>query len=309
VTYAPTSIDLSRATAPDAIEVIAVEQLLADFLARFNAGWAAERQNNSSLPAYEVTGLETDSVVIVGEAWTFLRYLDRVRVNDAIRAMLAPLARGSDLDSVVARAGVFRLLVAPANPATNTPAVYESDAQLLRRYLLSFDVPSAGSAGRFLYEAYSAWPGMLDARVNGRAVHGRRGDTDVVIAGPGGRDATDAELATVRAAVTASHVAPEAISVSVLRARRSVYDVDLTVDVPSGPDANVVGQEVARRVRAATDERTLIGGEAPLDRITGAAYGDNVIRVRRTLPLAPVLADPYVVPVCENLTVRLSVQA
>ncbi|MCF1502907.1 baseplate assembly protein [Afifella sp. H1R] len=316
MSYQPTVIDLSRVPAPAAIEALDYEALQTGFLARFVAAWDAQRLADPTLPAWDVGGLETDPAVIAGEAWAYLRLLDRARVNDAVRAVLAPLASGFDLDNVAASANVERLVVREAT--AELPEILESDAALLRRYLLSFDRPSAGSRGRCLYEAWSAWPsgfdeagdpiGMGDAVVNGRAVHGRRGDTDVVITGPAGRDPTDAELAQVRAAVLADTAYPEAIALSVIRAARAEYTVALTIDVPPGPDASVIAAESTARVRAAADSRTLIGAEIPAGYLAGAAYGANVIKVRDDAPVA-IDPDPYTVPVCTAITVTPEVRA
>lgn len=305
--YAPHTVDLSRLPAPSAIEALDPVTLKAAFLGRFVYFWNEQRERDPSLPVFDVQGLEANPASIFAKAWAYLRLLDRARVNDAVRSVLAPLATGSNLDNIVARQGLQRLVVVPASEATGTPALMETDAALLRRYLLSFDRPSAGSAGRYLYEVFRAFPLAGDARVNGRAIHGRRGDTDVVVSGPAGRDATDAEMAAVRAAVLDPSVLPEAVSVSVLRAARLLYSVTLVIEVPPGPDTSLLASEAAARVRAATDERTVIGGEIPAGFIAGAAYGPNVIKVRDQTPIA-ITPDPYTVPVCVGVTVTAEVR-
>jgi phage-related baseplate assembly protein len=307
MTFAPTVIDLSRIPAPNAIDPLDYESLRAAFIERFSAVWAAARAVDPTLPAYDVEMLETDPAIIIGEAWSYLRLLDRARVNDAIRAVLAPLARGADLDNVVARVNIVRLVVTPATGAA--AAVMESDAQLLRRYLLAFDRPSAGSADRYLYEAFTAWPAMLDAAVVGRAVHGRRGDTDIVVIGPNGVAATSQEMAAVRNAVNATNVKPEATSVSVIPAVRKTYTVSLVLVIPKGPDPSVVIADARTRVDAAITGRLLIGAEVPVWSIAGAAYGSNVIRVRVLSPTADIAPDPYSVPVCTGVTITAEVQA
>ena len=304
--YAPTAIDLTRLTSPTAIEVLSHDVLRTAFLERFAAQWEEERLLDPTLPVWDVGGLEANPVArVAGRAWSYLRLLDRQRVNDALKALLAPLARGSNLDALVARQNVERLVVRPAT--ADTAALMESDAALLRRYLMSFDIASAGSADRYLYEAWTAWPGMLDARVNGRAVHGRRGDTDLVIIGPGGRLATEDEKAAVRGAVLAPHVRPEAVSVAVIDATRLEYRADLVIEVAPGPDAGVIQAEAVARVRSAGDARILIGGEIPAGYLPAAAYGPNVIKVR---DVAPVLIEPnpYRVPVLTGVEIAVEVR-
>ncbi|KAI94092.1 baseplate assembly protein [Rhodomicrobium udaipurense JA643] len=288
------AIDLTRMPAPDAIEALDYETLQEQFLERFKTVWTAARAVDPTLPAYDVDVLETDPVVIASQAWSYLRLLDRARVNDAVRAVLAPTAKKADLDNVCARIGVQRLVVVPATDTAE--AVMESDARLLARYLLAFSRPAAGSAERYLYEAMTAWPQLHHAAVIGRAVHGRRGDVDLVIAGPSGRDATDDELALVRSATNNTRVKPEATSLSVLRATRGVYDVTGTIIVPTGPDAEAVRAEAEARILAAGQARMLIGAQVPRSALEGAAYGLSVTRADLTSP-GDIPADPYTIPI------------
>lgn len=298
-------IDLSRLPAPDAIEPLDYEALQAAFVGRFEAAWTNARAIDPSLPAWDVGALETDPAVIASQAWSYLRLLDRARVNDSVRAVLAPLAKGSNLEAVVARIGVQRLTVTPATD--NSAAVMESDERLLTRYLLAFTRPAAGSAERYLFEAYTAWPQLLHAAVIGRAIHGRRGDTDIVIAGPNGRDATDAEMGLVREAVTAASVKPEATSVSVLRATRHSYAVRGHILLPPGPDAETVRLEAIARIAAAAAERMRIGAEVPAVFLSGRAYGLSIQRVDLTEPAADIPAHPYTVPVLGEVALTVEV--
>lgn len=300
-------LDLTRLPAPSIIEVLDSEAMLAAFKARFLEAWAAARAIDPTLPVYDVEMLETDPAVIVGEAWTYLRTLDRARVNDAVRAVLAPLAKGSNLDVVCARLGVSRLTIRAATDGT--PAVMESDERLLRRYLLAFTRPSAGSRDRYIYEALTAWPECHDAAVVGRAVHGRRGDTDIVLVGPDGRDPTPTEIALVRAACTADGVKPEATSVTVLGALRQPYAVALHLVLPRGPDGETVRAEAEARIRAAALDRMYVEAEVPRDLLAGAAYGLSVIRADLAAPLADIPADPYAVPVLDAIAVTYEVAA
>jgi phage-related baseplate assembly protein len=313
MTYAPTAIDLSRLTPPQAIETLSLDTLESDFKTRFLAEWAAQQLIDPTLPDFTEADLQTHPAIVTARAWRWLRVLDRQRVNDGIKALLAPLSTGADLDNLVASRNIERLTIVEAT--ANTAAILESDEALFRRYLLSFDAAAAGSAGRYLFDAWTAWPqsedkalGLWHARVNGYAVHGRRGDTDLVIIGPNGRLPASEELATVRAAVTAVGRKPEAVDVRVLAATRVEYAVSLVIEVPGvGPAPATVLSEAEARVRAAATARVLVGGEIPPDLLAGAAYGDSVIKVR---DLAPVVIepDPYKVPVMTGLTLAVEVR-
>ena len=302
---APTIIDLSSIPAPDAIEALSYEALNTAFLTAFQTLWATLRAANPELPDYDVAVLETDPVVVVGEAYSATRLLDRQRVNDAVKAVLAPLAKGSDLDNIVARIDISRLTVAAATDTS--AAVMETDDALLRRYLLAFDRPSAGSADRYKFEAFTAVPVLIDVAVLGFETHGRRGDVDIVLAGPGGRAPTTQEIAAVYAACSASGVKPEATSISVIGATRALYTGALALTIPTGPDPATVQAAASASVWAAANARLLIGAQVPVDVISGAAYGANVIRVDRASPSVDIPADPYTIPVMTGLTLSTTV--
>ncbi|MBX9873339.1 MAG: baseplate J/gp47 family protein [Beijerinckiaceae bacterium] len=298
MSYAPVPIDLSRIPAPNAIDPLDFEALFDDYAARFVARWEQARGIDPTLPDYDVSDLQSGSMAIDGQAYSETRLLDRAHVNDAVRSVLAPLAKGADLDNVVARQGVVRLDL--------SPGLFESDEQLLWRYLLSFGRASAGSVDRILFDAWTAWPGMHNARVNGRAIHGRRGETDLVIAGPGGVTPPE-KLTQVRAAVTAPSAKPEAIGIFVLAAAPLEYAVTQTIRVPVGPDAELVRLEAVARVSAATDGRHLIGGTIQRDLIAGAAYGPSVASVEHSSPDADVVATPYQIPVRTGVAIAVEI--
>jgi phage-related baseplate assembly protein len=301
-----TVIDLSTIPVPDAIETISFSDIKAAYIERFLAYWAAQRAIDPTLPMYDVEMLETDPANIQSEVFAFKSGNDRARVNSAVKAVLGPTARGADLDNFVARWNVQRLVITPAT--SSSAAVYESDAQLWNRYLHAVDRSSGGSASLYLYEAYTAFPTMQDAAVIGRAVHGRRGDVDVVISGPNGDAPTTSELAAVRAAVTSTDVKPEATSVTVIAAERVPYTVSLILEVPKGPDATLIVAAARSRVDAAIANRLKIGAEVPAEAISGAAYGPNVIKVRVLHPLVDIPANPYRIPVATGVLIVPEVQ-
>lgn len=294
----PVAIDLSRLPAPNAIATLDHPTLLAEFVAAFIGYWDELRITRPELPAFTAQTLASEPAIVMGRVTAYLRLVDRVRVNDAVRAVLAPLAKRADLDNVVARQGMVRLETAPGVP--------ETDEQLFHRYLLSFGRASAGSVDRILFDAWTAWPAMWDARVNGWAVHRRRGEVDLVVAGANGITPAD-KLALVRSAVTAPSSKPEAIGMFVLAASPLNYAVAQTIRVPVGPDAELVRLEAVARVVAASDARHLIGGTIQRDLIAGAAYGASIIGVSHAAPPADIVASPYQIPVRTGIAIDVEV--
>ncbi|EPR19756.1 hypothetical protein L902_10595 [Agrobacterium radiobacter DSM 30147] len=103
--------------------------------------------------------------------------------------------------------------------------------------------------------------------------------------------------------------APEAVAISVMAAGRIEYAVSLSLEiVAASASAAIIKAEAEKRIIAAATSRILIGGEIPEALLSGAAFGDGVIRVR---DLAPVVIepDPYKVPVMASLDVQIEVRA
>lgn len=294
-------IDLSRLPAPRIIEELSHTTLYEEFTARFIAYWETLRAADPTLPAYNAQSLNATPGATLGQAWAYEHMLLRARINDAIRAVLAPLATGADLDNVAARQGVERLVLTPATG--DAAAVMETDERLLRRYLASFERAAAGSAAAYEYWTLTAWPECHDVAVIGRAVHGRAGDVDLVLLGPGGRAPVTAEILSVRAAILNGSRSPEAVSVTVRAADRRLYAVALTLEIPSGPDLALVVAEAESRVRALAADRMRIGAQVPADAVAGAAYGPSVDRVRRLEPTEDIAGAPYAAPVLDTVTI------
>lgn len=297
-------IDLSAVATPDAIEVLSYATILTAFKDRFQDAWDAQRENDPTLPSYDVATLETDPIIILGQAWSYLRLLDRQRVNEAIKAVLAPFAQRTDLDAVVASRNITRQVTIPAT--SSTAAVYETDAQVLRRYLLSFSRFSAGSRDGLLYHAYTAVPILGDAAVNGRAVHDRLGDTDLVVIGPDGRSVTEEEAARIRSVAFSDANFPEAVGGYLIPATRLEYDISLSLTITgSGASIELARQAAEDRIRSAALVRQVIGGEIPEGLLRGAAYGANVRKVADLSPLV-IDPDPYTVPILRDLSVSIA---
>lgn len=302
----PRTINVSTLPAPTAIEPLDFASLKAGFNERFMLAWNSERGADPTLPAYDTLELDSETIAATQQAWNFLRLLDRARVNDAVRAVLPAFSAGTDLDNLVAKQNIERLVVTPATE--QTPAVMENDAALLRRYLASFDAPAAGSTDGYIFRAATAWPALHDCAVNGYAVHGRTGDIQIVVAGPGGRIPTADELTLVRGAVTAEDAKSAGMPVSVVAARRHEYVVQLHLRMIKGAEPSAVIATARGKVLTAANYLTRIGQEVPIWSVAGMAYSQNVNNVAVVEPVADIPADPNVIPVCTGVEITAEVR-
>lgn len=146
-------VDLSRLPAPDIIEPLDFETILAQALAQFK----------TYFPSFNAM-LESEPVCMLIQLFCFRELLLRQRVNEAGRAVMPAYALGGDLDHLAATVGVERFILTLGNPALDIPPVYESDEDLRRRMVLApegFSV--AGPEGAYVFHALSAHSDVLDA--------------------------------------------------------------------------------------------------------------------------------------------------
>jgi phage-related baseplate assembly protein len=295
-------IDLSQLPAPAVIEALDYEARLAARLASLRARFTAAGI------AYDVEGLETDPAVILQQEDTYREILDRQRVNDALRAVLPAYARGADLDAIALRAGVAREVVEPATDST--PAVMESDARLLERYLAAFARPAAGSIDGYIYAVLTALPSLRDVEVLGPETHGQDGRIRIVLLAPAGQTISQSDIDTVGAACNGKTVRPLTDHVSVQAAELVTYAVDAVLEVPRGPDPAVVRQAALTSLNAYASTRYRVGGDQgriPANALAAALYVPNVSRVILAAPMADIILRPNQAPMLGAVNVQMMV--
>lgn len=293
----PTTLPL-----PKAIEELDQETILAERMEEF------QRRADQAGLAYDVGGLEFDPIKIDQEAHAHRETLMRARVNSAVRAVLPAYASGADLDAIVARANVRRLVVTPANPDTGAPAVMESDQSLLIRYLTSFAVPAAGSPDGYIYHALTVWPLARDINIVGPSVHGIPGRVEVYLLDGTGTEVSVETVALVRDYLRKDHIKPLTDEVVVAAASIIPYEVELTLLVPRGPAPSVVAQAAKDAVQKVADARFAIGARVYVNALEGAGYVGNALRVTRHKPAADIVPGPSEAAYCTSVTINVEVE-
>lgn len=285
---------------PDALEALDQEAILAERMQDFQ-----DRADQAGFP-YDVGGLEFDPIKIDQEAHAHREVLMRSRVNSAVRAVLPAYARGTDLDAIVARANVERLVLAPATQ--NTEAVMESDQSLLVRYLTSFAAPAAGSPDGYIYHALTSYPEARDITVLGPAVHGRAGRASVFLLAEGGVPVPDETVDAVRSYLSQDYIKPLTDDLVVGAAGIVPYTIELTILVPRGPAPATVAAAAREAVQALATARYAIGSTVYVNALEGAAYVGNVLRVTRQAPLADIEPGPSAAPYCTGIVIHTEVE-
>ncbi|WP_286075140.1 baseplate J/gp47 family protein [Stenotrophomonas sp. 59] len=284
-----TSVNLSQLPAPAVIEVL-------DFEAMFDESLTALQALDPTFDAL----LPSDPAFKILEVCTYLRLLDRQRVNDAARGVMLAYAGGSDLDHLAAIFGVVRQVLDPGKPQEGIPPRYESDEDFRRRIQLGpegFSV--AGPEGAYVFHALSADPRVLDASATSSAP----GEVVVsVLSREADGTATQGLLDIVEAKLSADDVRPLTDHVLVKPAMIVNYTVDATLFTFAGPDSQVVLAEARTRLDRYISESHRLGRDVTRSGLFAALHAEGVQRVEIVHPAADVVVDRTQATHCTGVT-------
>jgi phage-related baseplate assembly protein len=273
-----TAVNLSGLPMPAVVEMLSIEQIIADAKAElivFEPALAPYLQ------------LESDPLVKLVQVFAMREYAMRQRVNDASRANMLAYAVGSDLDHRGADWGLARLVLIPANPQTGAAAVMESDDDFRERILLAPEALSvAGPQGAYRSLARNASGDVLDASCTSPSP----GQVVVTVLARSNGGVPDASLlALVDAAVSADDKRPLTDHVVVAPAQVLTYAVEAQITTFPGPDAEVVRSEAVARLQRYVEDSFRLGRDVTLAKIYAALGGEGVQDVHLLAPTANIV--------------------
>jgi phage-related baseplate assembly protein len=305
------TIDLSQLPAPQAIEPLDYEGVLAEIKAWVLATWAALQAEHPALPALDTLDLESEPVTIVLEAIAYREILLRGVVNDKAKALLLAFATGRDLDHIAATYGVTRQVVTPADPSTvpATAAVMETDDRFRARIQLAPDAFSTvGPWGAYVYWALTTDPGVADANAMAPGAAGQGdGRVNVFVAGPDGQPVSDAVMTKLVDVFARNDTVPLTDIISVIRATVVPFDVAGTLFMPRGPDPTLLQTQAVAAIRKYGAGVYRIGGAARMAGIVAAGMVGGASNLVLTEPAADVLCDGTKIPWLRNVTIASQV--
>lgn len=291
------AIDLSGLAAPDVVEALDAEAIIADAKA-----WLL-----AVMPSLADTlDLESEPVTKLIELLAFRELLTRARVNDAARAVMLATATGADLDNLAALLGVARLTVSPADTDAIPPvaAIFEGDASLRSRTQLSLEgFSTAGPSGAYLFHALSASGDVLDASVTSPSP----GDVVVTVLSRTGNGApSEALVATVAAAINAERVRPLCDNAIAQGASITPYVVTAALTTLPGPDPEVARASAEAAVRAYVADAHRLGRAVRRSGLFRALHIPGAVEsVALTTPAADIICAPTHAPWCSAVTVTM----
>ena len=289
------AIDLSALPAPSIIEQVDYESILAAMLADL-----VERY-----PEFDAL-VESDPAFKILEVAAYRETLVRQRVNEAARAVMLAYAAGTDLDQIGANYNVERLLVDPGDPDAVPPIdpIYEADDDFRRRIQLSPEGhTTAGSAGSYVFHTLSADAQVRDAQ----ATSPLPGDVSVYVLSKAGQGAADTVLIeTVEAALNAENVRPLTDRVTVLSASITEYEIEASLTVLPGPDAEVVRIAALDAAQAYADQQHRLGYDITISGLMAALHQSGVHNVNLISPADSIVMGEGEAAYCTSVTVTVS---
>lgn len=288
-----TAVDLSRLPFPAVVDELSFETIRDAMLADLQARDPAFTALVESDPAFKVL-----------EVAAYRETLIRQRVNEAAKAVTLAYAEGGDLDQIAARYNVARLTIDAGDPEAvpPVPPTYETDTDLRRRVQLAFEgLSTAGPLGAYLFHALGADPDVADVA----AVSDTPGVVDVYVLSRGASGVPSPSVLTaVDATLSSETIRPLTDQVNVYPVETIGYTVEATVDVFSGPDADVVVAASDAAVQAYVTAQRRIGLPVTRSGLFAALHQPGVRNVTLTQPAADIDVTDRQVAVCTGVYVE-----
>lgn len=295
------TIDLSQLPPPVVVEPLDFETLFAQRKAAFIAMYPEDEQEEIA----RTLELESEPITMLLEENCYRELLLRQRVNEAARAVMLAYSTDRDLDNLAVNFNVERLTIQEENDSVTPPveAVMESDADLRTRTQQAFEGLSVAGPTA----AYEFW---------GRSADGRVADISAVSPTPacvtisvlsreGDGTASDDLLSVVAAALNDEEVRPVADRVTVQSAEIVPYQIDATLYIYPGPEAEPVRQASEQQLQVYIAAQNRLGRDIRLSAIYAALHVEGVQRVELAQPVADIVLSDYQASHCTEYTITV----
>ncbi|MFE4112691.1 baseplate assembly protein [Kosakonia sp. YIM B13611] len=292
-------VDLSQLPAPDVVEALDYESILAERKATLVSLFPAEQQDAVA----RTLALESEPLTKFLEENAYREVIWRQRVNEAARAVTLASAEGSDLDVMAANNNTARLTITPADDTAIPPvaAVMESDADLRLRAQQAFEGLSvAGPVGAYEYHGRSA-----DGRVANISVESPTPAcvTITVLAREGDGTAAGDLLAVVEKALNADDVRPVGDRVTVRAAEIVPYAVAATLWFYPGPEAEPIRATAEQKLKAYITAQHRLGRDVRRSAIYAALHVEGVQRVELSAPPGDIVLGKHQASYCTGYSI------
>lgn len=320
---------LNQLAEPEIVKVEAFEPLLAEFKAEVLAYVQARDPEKAARLAVALDN-DSDLLAMMLQAFTLRLQGHERKYNARIKQMLAWWAEGSSLDARAADLGLERRVIDEGDPNAFPPVdpLLEGDEDLRVRYYLAPHAPAAGSRLQYRREAmtlgeraqvtvesnaagqvvvtYTFAPDGFAAQV--KDANGRQtapGQVTVTVLARAGDGTPSAELLEAeRKHFARADVRPETDEVIVRAAEIVRYQINATVYINAGPDAQLTKEAAEAALAEYAASRHMLGGYVDPSRIDYVLHGAGAERLALELA-APIECQAHQAPYCDAINVEV----
>lgn len=320
---------LNQLAEPEIVKVEPFETLLAEFKAEVLA-YVATRDPAKAARLEESLDNDSDLLGMMLQAFTLRLQGHERKYNARIKQMLAWWAVGSNLDARLADFGLERRVIREGNPNAfpPVPAELESNDEARIRYYLAPHAPAAGSRLQYRREAmtlgeraaltvelnaagqlvvtYTFAPDGFAAQVkdaNGRQTAPGQ-VTVTVLARAGDGTPSAALLEATRKHFARDDVRPETDEVIVQAAEIVRYQLNATVYINAGPDAQLTKGAAEEALAEYAATRHMLGGYVDPTRIHAVLHAAGAERLAVDM-LEPIECLAHQAPYCDGINVEV----
>lgn len=298
------AIDLAQLPAPQIVEQIDFEQILAERKAYAISLWPAEEQAEIAARL----ALESEPLTKLLEENAYRETVWRQRVNEASVANMLALAKGTDLENIAANYNVARLIVQEAKPSAIPPIarVMESDDSLRERAQMAWEgLSTAGSRNSYIFHARSADGQVADATAESPAP---AAVVVIVQSLLGDGTASPALLATVKTYLSDDDRRPVADRLTVQGADIINYQVIAKLYMLSnGPESELALAAAKTSLLKFVSQRRRLGLEVSESILHASLHVEGVRKVVLQ-DWRDIVASPYQAPFCTDIDLSLGVE-
>jgi len=291
-----TPIDLSQLPAPDIVDELDYETILAEKKARLVALYPREQQDEIAA-ALE---LESEPMVKLLQEAAYEKMLLLALMNEKARGILLAYAKGTTLEHIGALFDVDRLMISPGDPDKGVDPVYEDDDNLRERIQLAprgFSV--AGPTDAYVFHARAA-----DGRVKAATAYSPSPCVMIVtvLSREGDGTANEELLGIVRKALEKKR--PQADEVIVQSAKIVRYAIQGTLRFFDGPDRAVALAEAQKKTLQFAESMHRPGSEITKDGLYASMRVAGVQKVLLDTPAEGVAIAIDQAPYCTGVELK-----
>lgn len=298
------AIDLGQLPAPQIVEQIDYEQILAERKAYAVSLWPIEEQPEIAARL----DMESEPLTKLLEENAYRETVWRQRVNEASVANMLALAKGTDLEQLAANFNVKRLVIQAASPTAvpPLPRLMESDDSLRERAQMAWEgLSTAGPRNSYIFHARSADGQVADATAESPAPAEAVVTVQSVL---GDGTASPALLDKVKTYLSDDDRRPVADRLTVQGAEVIKYQIKARIfPLSNGPETELVLAAAEAQLLQLVHQRRRLSLEVSESIVHAALHVEGVRKVVLE-EWEDIVATKYQAPYCTSVQLTLGVE-